>query len=382
MSGPIVILGGGLAGHSLVRELRKLQPAAAITLVAADSADFYSKPNLSNALAQQKAPAALVASSAGAVAKQHGLDLFARVRVLGIDRSRKRLLTAAGEIAYGTLVLALGADPIRLDLAGDAADQVLSVNDLEDYARFRDQLAPGARVAILGAGLIGCEFANDLAQAGHGVAVIDPSDWPLSALLPQAAGRSLIEPLAALGVAWHFGTTVSRVDRTGAGLRLTLSDGCEVDAALVLSAVGLRPRTAMAREAGLDTAAGIVVDEFLRTSDPEIFALGDCAQVLGRVRPYVAPLLAGARALAATLSGRPTAVSFPPQPVLIKTPACPVVVAPVARDALGTWQAVGSAEGVHLEFHDAEGRLHGYALTGAATAAKGDLLKRLIAAGA
>lgn len=373
----IVIVGSGLAGWTAVRELRKLDKVVPVTLVTADSGDFYSKPMLSNALAQGKTPAQLVGTAAVAMAQQQGITLLQRTRALGIDRPRKALLTDRGEMPYSRLVLALGADPIRLTLSGDAAEAVLSVNDLEDYARFRQALDSARHAAILGAGLIGCEFANDLAAAGHAVTVIDPSPWPLASLLPEAAGRALIAPLAALGVAWRLGDTVTHVDRHGDGYRLALGSGASLEADLVLSAVGLRPRIALAREAGLAVNRGIVADGFLRTGDPDIFVLGDCAEIEGQTRPYVLPIMHAARALAQTLSGTPTPVDFPPMPVVIKTPACPVAVQPVARDAQGSWEIVADEGGVKGLYHDAGGRLKGFALTRSYADERAALTKQL-----
>lgn len=360
---PIVIVGSGLAGWTVVRELRKLDPSVPVTLVTADSGDFYAKPMLSNALAQGKTPAQLVGTAAEAMAAQQGADLLAQTRAHGIDRSRKVLLTDRGEVPYSRLVLALGADPIRLTLAGDAAEAVLSVNDLADYARFREALGGARSIAILGAGLIGCEFANDLAYAGHAVTVLDPAASPLASLLPQPAGEALLAPLEALGVSWRLGRAVKAVDRDGPGYRLTLDNGDIVAADLVLSAVGLRPRIALAQEAGLAVNRGIVADACLRTSDADIFTLGDCAEIEGQVRPYVLPIMHAARALARTLAGTPTPVAFPPMPVVIKTPACPVAVQPVARDAAGKWEVTADARGVKGLFRDSGQRLQGFALT-------------------
>lgn len=360
---PIVIVGSGLAGWTAVRELRKLDKTIPVTLVTADSGDFYSKPMLSNALAQGKAPAQLVGTAAEAMACQQGITLLQRTRALGIDRPRKALLTDRGEVPYSRLVLALGADPIRLTLSGDAAEAVLSVNDLEDYARFRQALDSARRVAILGAGLIGCEFANDLAAAGHAVTVLDPAAWPLASLLPEAAGRALIAPLEKLGVDWRLGNAVAKVDHAANGYRLTLGSGEALDADLVLSAVGLRPRIALAQAAGLTVNRGIVTDALLRTNDADIFALGDCAEIEGQTRPYVLPIMHASRALAQTLAGTPTAVAFPPMPVVIKTPACPVAVQPVARDAQGNWEITADGRGVKGMFHGADRRLLGFALT-------------------
>ena len=362
---PIVILGAGLAGYSVIREFRKLDPVAPVVLVTADDGDFYAKPMLSNAFAQGKTPAQLVTTPAGQMAQQLDFELLRRTSVGRIRLGDRTIETLQGERRYGKLVLALGADPIRLPLGGDAAGDVLSVNDLSDYAAFRSRLDGLGRVAILGAGLIGCEFANDLAGAGYRVTVIDPSPYPLASLLPEPAGRELIGPLAGIGVEWAFGRAVRAVDRAAEGFRLTLDDDSRIDADLVLSAVGLRPRTTLAREAGLAVNRGIMVDRRLQTGDPHVYALGDCAEVDGQVRPYVLPIMHAARALARTLAGEPTEVVFPAMPVVVKTPACPVAVQPVARDAAGQWQVEAAGDGVKMSFSDPDRRLLGFALTGA-----------------
>ena len=142
---PIVVLGSGLAGYTLVRELRKLDRDVAITLVSRDSGDYYSKPMLSNALAQGKTADALVITAAAEMAQQLGFTLLQHTEVLGMDREHKRLQTSSGVVEYDRLVLALGADPIRLPLLGDAADAVVSVNDLADYAKFRGLLESAKR---------------------------------------------------------------------------------------------------------------------------------------------------------------------------------------------------------------------------------------------
>ena len=155
------------------------------------------------------------------------------------------------------------------------------------------------------------------------------------------------------------------VNKDGEGVRATLSDGREITGDLVLSAIGLRPRVALAKAAGLPVNRGVVVNRELQTGNPDIYALGDCAEVEGLVLPYVLPLMAGARALAKTLSGQPTAVAYPAMPVQVKTPVCPVVVSPVFPGTAGEW-AVDAQDGnnVRASFRSADGRLLGFALTG------------------
>ncbi len=384
---PVVVLGSGLAGYTLVRELRKLDKDMAVTLITQDSGDYYSKPMLSNALAQGKTADSLVITAAADMASQLDITLLQHTEVFGIRRDRNELQTGSGVIEYERLVLALGADPIRLPLKGDAVGAVLSVNDLADYTRFRSVIEPAGRVedkihiAIIGGGLIGCEFANDLVNAGYAVTVIDPTAYPLSGLMPEQAGLQLVKPLTALGVACRFGVAVSAVDRRPSGYALTLTDGTTLHADAVLSAVGLRPRIELARNAGLTVNRGIVVDAQLRSSDAAIFALGDCAEIEGRVLPYVLPIMHAARTLAQVLTGKEAHVEFPAMPVVVKTPAHLVVVLPVARDAPGAWQILAQdpaiKSGIKMGFYDAQNRLRGFALTGEYAAERSVMTKQL-----
>jgi rubredoxin-NAD+ reductase len=158
---------------------------------------------------------------------------------------------------------------------------------------------------------------------------------------------------------------------------VSLNDGTVVEADMVVSAVGVRPRTDLAKASGLEVNRGVVTDRLLQTSAANVYALGDCAEVSGHVLVYVAPLMAAARALGKTLAGEPTQVSYPAMPVTIKTPACPVVVAPPAVDAPGEWTIAEDGNNVKAEFRNASGELLGFALTGEATREKMALQKEL-----
>lgn len=382
---PIVVLGSGLAAYSLVRELRKLDRHVEITLITRDSGAYYSKPMLSNALAQGKSAGALVITGAAEMAGQLDFTLLQHTEVSGIDRAQKQLHTSSGTIEYDRLVMALGADPIRLPLQGNAADAVMSVNDLADYAKFRgaiESTKPAAKhIAVIGGGLIGCELANDLASAGYAVTIIDPATHPLSGLMPEHAAKQLLEPLAALGAAGRFGVAVQAVDRQPSGYKLTLTDHTTLHADVVLSAVGLRPRVELARSSGLAVNRGILVNAQLRSSDTNIYALGDCAEIEGRVLPYVLPIMHASRALAQVLTGKDARVDFPAMPVVVKTPAHPIVVLPVARGSIGSWRNLTNEReikrGTKLGFFDAQNRLQGFALTGEYAAERSAMTKQL-----
>jgi len=374
---PIVIIGSGLAGYNVARELRKLDKATPLVILTADGGQFYSKPMLSNALASNKLPEAIPTHSAEQMAAQLDATIRAHTRVTAIDAGSHQIRIGDEIIHYSKLVLAPGAEQIRLPLSGDAAAGVLSVNSLDDYARFRAAIEGRKSVAIIGAGLIGCEFANDLAATGYKVDVIDIADQPLARLLPPAGGAMLKANLAALGVTWHFGTGAQAVDNDNGRLRVTLGNRETIATDVVLSAIGLKPKLELARAAGLKINRGIVVDRHLATSAKDVFAIGDCAEVAGLVLPFVMPIMHAARALAATLAGKPTAVSYPAMPVLVKTPACPTIVAPPANGASGEWQTEQTADSVKSLFVDASGKLLGFALNGAATAERAKLAQQL-----
>ena len=164
-------------------------------------------------------------------------------------------LTTGGPIQYDSLILATGAEPVRPQIGGDAAHRAISVNQLEHYDRFRKELPDGARVLIMGAGLVGTEFANDLITNGYRPIVVDMLDNPLAQLVPPAVGEKVRDTLQEKGVEWHLGRKVDAIDylQPSPGYVATLDDGTRVEADVVLSAVGLRPNVELAREAGLET---------------------------------------------------------------------------------------------------------------------------------
>ena len=375
---PILILGTGLAGYNVARELRKLDQEAPLAIMTRDDGSFYSKPMLSNAIATGKSAAALAMKDASQMASELNAEILTHVKVTAIDTAGHQVIADGQARGYSKLVLALGADPFTPPIAGDGAGAALSVNDLGDYARFRLAVAERKRVVILGAGLIGCEFANDLLSANHEVEVVDLAPLPLGRLLPTACGEAVRDALAGAGVSWQLGVKPVAVERAGERLVVVLDNGARLTAAdVVLSAIGLRPRTAMAQAAGIQANRGIVTDRLLQTSAPDVYALGDCAEVSGLVLPFVMPIMHAARALAKTLAGSPTPVSYPAMPVVVKTPALATVVAPPLPGLQGEWQVEQVEGGIKALFVDVAGSLAGFALTGSAVAEKNALAQRI-----
>ena len=373
----IVIIGSGLAGYTVIREIRKLDKAVPITLITQEPGYFYSKPMLSTALASNKSADQLISTSVDGMASQLEVTILGDTSVLAIDTHSQTITTSKGALSYGKLVMALGADQIRLPLQGNAATEVLTVNDLEDYAVFRQSISGKKKVAILGAGLIGCEFANDLVLGSYEVDVIDLAPQVLGRLLPQAAAVELQNKLSEAGVRWHFGTTVQSIDREGELLQVTLANGNIFTSDVVLSAVGLRPRLDLAKTAGINTALGIQVNRQLETSAKNVYSIGDCAEVDGLVLPYVMPIMQAARVLAPNLLGQEIALTYPAMPVMVKTPALPTIVSPPAKGSEGDWKINPVEGGLEARFESVDGKLIGFVLLGAATSQRGALTKEL-----
>ena len=373
----IVIIGSGLAGYTVIRELRKLDKAIPITLVTREPGYFYSKPMLSTALASKKSAEQLQTTSTEGMATQLEITIVGDAVVSAIDTVSQTIETSKGSIAYGKLVLGLGSDQIRLPLQGNAANEVITVNDLEEYAQFRQAIEGKKRITILGAGLIGCEFANDLVLGSYEVDVIDLAPQALGRLLPEAAAQALQSKLSEAGVRWHFATTVQSIDRNGDSLSITLANGSVISSDVFLSAVGLRPRLDLAKAAGILTGIGITVNRQLETSAKNVYAIGDCAEVDGLVLPYVMPIMQAARTLAPNLLGQALALTYPAMPVMVKTPALPTIVSPPAKGAVGDWKVNSMEDGLEARFESSDGKLLGFALLGAATAQRGALTKEL-----
>lgn len=375
---PIIIIGSGMAGYNVAREFRKLNTAAELLIIADDAAEFYSKPMLSNALVKNKTSEDLAIASAEKMASDLNATILEHTRVDKIDPDNHVVLTSDNKsIKYSQLVLALGASTINLPVNGNATDKIYSVNDLASYAGFRDAIADKKKVAIIGAGLIGCEFANDLVLSDYEVSVIGLDELPLNRLLPEQASEYLKLALAEQGVSWHLGQQTKQINFSESIFKIDLESGVTIEVDVVLSAIGLKPNIEIAKDAGIDINKGIVVNQHLETNQKNIFALGDCAEVTGLFLPYVMPLMNSARALAKTLNGEATEVKYPAMPVLVKTPSCSVVVASPASDVDGEWVIKQDEQGVHAQYFDKEGKLQGFALVGKAVEDKQSLTKEL-----
>ncbi|RCV90563.1 FAD-dependent oxidoreductase [Billgrantia montanilacus] len=379
MTAPLIIVGSGMAGLGLARQVRARDTARPITLITADSGDDYAKPLLSTGFAKGLPPTRLATRSALEAADQLGVVMRTHTRVEGIDIQARALLIGEERLPWSELVLATGAAPaVPFKIPETVAGRVFTINDLDDYRRFHaalETLGRRARVAIVGAGLVGCEFANDLIAGGHEITLVAPESAPLPRLLPEPLGRALGEAFVEAGMTLTLGRSLAALESVGSAIGITLSDGSRLEADLVLVATGLRPRTELAASAAIEVgAAGILVDRRLATSAPAVYALGDVACVDGVNAMYVQPLQASAKALGRTLTGEPCEVAFGAWPILVKTPLLPVVALPPTR-APARWRIEGEGRDLAAFAETQDERLIGFALTGSCVRRKVELAR-------
>ncbi|MFC9006386.1 FAD-dependent oxidoreductase [Streptomyces microflavus] len=302
MSRRIVIVGNGPAGHRLAERLCALAPDTDITIVGQESEPAYNRVLLPSVLAGRLAPEAtfLARHPEGSVRVLNG------VRVVCVDRAERQVRTADGlDLPYDDLVLATGAacflPPLQglMEQDGRPSKGVVALRTLADCQLVEDQLPVQGRIAVLGGGVLGLEVARALTERGYGVDVVHGGAHAMDRQLGPTAGALLATALDGLEVRVLAGRTAT----AWTGDRLVLSDDSSVSADLLIVCAGVVPETSLAREAGLRVGRGVVVDEYLRTSDPYIHALGDCAEVHGEVSGLIAPAWEQAEVLAGVLTG-------------------------------------------------------------------------------
>lgn len=326
--GGVVVVGAGIAGWSAVEALRALDSETPITLVSACAGDRYHKPELSVALSRGLGPERLVRESAADAARRLGVSLMAGTFVVGLTPELHQLRTTRGTLHYSRLVLAQGARP-ALPAALPAA-LCWRVNDLAGWSGLRNRLdGASRRIAIVGAGMVGCELAEDLARAGHAVTLLDMHGQPLAGLLPPLAAARMQLSLEALGVCFVGSVQVADLCALDDGAkRLTTLGGRALDVDEVVAATGLVTDARIARSAGLAFERGIVVDPgTLRTSADDVYALGDCISVEGAPCRFIEPIARQADVIAHGILGRKHAGYVHRQPVIrLKTRLLPVLV--------------------------------------------------------
>jgi nitrite reductase (NADH) large subunit len=305
----LVVVGNGMAGCRAIEEVLKRDPDRyAITVFGAEPRVNYDRIQLSPVLAGEKRFEDIILNDLAWYAERD-ITLHAGRKVLRIDREA-RVVEAEGEliVAYDRLILATGSDPVRLPLPGADLAGVVTFRDLDDVEAMIEAADRGGQAVVIGGGLLGLEAAYGLARRGMKATVVHLMDVLMERQLDAAAGFLLEQALAQRGVAVALGAqSEAIVGENGRVGGLKLKDGRILPCDILVMAVGIRPNTALARDAGLEIGRGVMVDDQLRTSDPTIFAIGECLEHRGAVYGLVAPIWEMCRVLGDVLTGREAA---------------------------------------------------------------------------
>ena len=360
----IAIIGAGLAGWHVIDAIRAKDKGIPITLITADSGDRYHKPMLTMAISQKKSAADLVRATGVDAAEAANIKLLANTQVTDVDTTTQQLqlisalrsdpvYTNYATIGYDKLVLAMGAHPIFPKSLPE--ELVWHVNHIERFGQLQEKLATGSQhVAIVGAGMVGTEIAEDLLKAGHQVTLIDLNDAPLSQMLPPKATSRIAQAVNSQGINFLGGYQVSAITRLSDGklqvsyealASATDSSTAEPIEPLmvdhVIASTGLTVDDKLPTAAGVDfdRRTGIVVDApTLRTSTANIYAIGDCMSIDGVPCRYVAPLRAQAATIADDVLGLDhNGYEHKPPMIRLKNKAISVMVTGVPK-ATGNWQ--------------------------------------------
>ena len=274
-AGPIVIIGGGAAGEAAAEMLRREGYSGPITMLSDDGAPPCDRPNLSKDYLAGNAPEEWVPLRPLEFYREQGIDLRLGTQAAAIDvAAREVRLADSGRCRYGALLLATGAEPVRLNVPGSDLPHIHYLRTLADSRAIIASATAARRAVVIGASFIGLEVASSLRARGLEVHVVAPEARPMEAVLGAEVGDLVRRVHEEHGVVFHLGETATGFDPGGA----TLKSGHRVDADLVVVGIGVRPRTALAEQAGIPVDRGVVVNEYLETGVPGIFAAGDIAR--------------------------------------------------------------------------------------------------------
>lgn len=363
LSNGIVIIGAGFAARQLVKNIRKFNADIPITLIASDSIDEYNKPDLSHVISQAQSADDLTKQTAQDFAQQYQLAIHPYTQITDINTDEKRIQSMQGEQwYYDKLILATGAKTYCPPISGH--ELMLTLNSQQEYRAYETQIHHAKRVLILGAGLIGTELAMDFSRAGKEVILADISGQLLSSLIPSDLSGRLQSSLTEIGVRLMLKSPLQSLTQTDNGILATFNQHHQLTVDCVIAATGLTPNIELAHLAGLHTDRGIIVNKYLQSSDKDIYALGDCAQINGNLLPFLQPIQLSAMHLAKSLVSENNApLNLPPMIIRVKTPLMPLHLAgETARKDL-TWNISTTQSGIIAKGFDENDVLRAFVIT-------------------
>lgn len=275
----IIIIGGGAAGFAAAEMLRRRDFSGQLIVLSSDNAAPYDRPNLSKDYLAGTAEEAWMPLRSPKFYAKRNIDLQLETTAIRIDTDKRKVTTSdARDLSFDRLLLATGAEPVRLSIPGADRRHVRVLRSMSDCRAIIDRLGDARSAVVVGAGFIGLEVAASLRVRGMAVHVVAPAARPLETVLGPQLGSFVQSVHEEHGVTFHLGATAQSIgERT-----VELSNGEVLDADLVVVGIGVKPRLSLAADAGITTASGVLVDEYLETSVPGIFAAGDIAEWRGQ----------------------------------------------------------------------------------------------------
>lgn len=361
----VLIIGAGYAGWQAAENIRGSMPDAEISLLTACDGTVYPKPALSMALSQGRTPEDLKEATADEKANELNMGVKTRTKVISINTRRKKVMTTSGSYQYDKLILATGAKAMAPKVEGDAAHEILTINDLPSYRRFYRALSGKKSVTLVGGGLIATELAEDLSSQNIEVNMVVRGSHLMSQILPEAISNALETKLKANGVNLYKNSELMEMNQSEKGYVLQTDQGEDLETEIVIAAIGLAPNLDLAKKAKLETNRGICINGACQTSDPNIFAIGDCAEAGGVLQAYLEPIRRQAKAIAAHMQGQDTD-QFEVMPSLIKTktPSLSIMLSPPLKATHGQWeQTMNIGDNQRLLYKNGED-VSGFALSG------------------
>ena len=361
MSHGIVIIGSGFAARQLVKNIRKQDASVSLTVIAADSMDEYNKPDLSHVISQNQRAEDLTRQTAGEFAELFNLRLFPYTWVTDIDAAAHVVKATEKTWQYDRLVLATGASAFVPPIEG--RELIITLNSQQEYQASETGLRDAQRVMIVGGGLIGTELAMDFCRAGKSVTLVDHAASILSSLMPAEVSSRLQHRLTDMGVHLLLKSQLQSLSKTEGGIRAVLDRNRSVEVDAVIAATGLRPETALAHRAGAEIQRGVKVNSYLQTTQPDIYALGDCAEINGQVLPFLQPIQLSAMYLAKNLLGGSAPLKLPAMLIKVKTPELPLHLAGETQRQDLNWKITLEQQGMVAHGVDNEDQLRAFVVS-------------------
>jgi len=303
MKQQLVVVGNGMSGVACVEQILKLPHDFEITIFGEETHANYNRILLSLVLAGEKSPEEIIINDIEWY-QTHGIRTRLGIRITGIDREKRVVIDEdGGETEYDKLILATGSSAFVPPIAGVEKRNVHVFRTLDDTKALLEKAQPGLKAAVIGGGLLGLEAARGLQMRGCKVTVVHLMETLMERQLDATGGEYLKRKIESLGIRVLLPQQTAALFGNGRVDGLRFASGEELEADLVVIAAGIRPNAELARAAGLEVRRGIIVNDYLETSDPHIFAVGECTEHRGQTFGLVAPLLEQGRVLALTITG-------------------------------------------------------------------------------